>query len=260
MNKPGAKLLALFFLPILLVSVIGCSRPAERVAEKRINALLPEYLGPADRYSTRVRETTSGLLRGRLRRVEVNGVNVRLSDDLTVDHLALHISDVSVDTRAQRIQSVGAIRVAATVGETNLNRYLRARRPDIAGLQVRLGTGEATVRATPEVADLFGVPLQVRGVLRPRSGGALLDFVPGGARVSIVPIPGPVLRFVGERLNPVVDLQTLHAPFRVEQITLRPGAAVLTGSADPAMLLASAAARRSGSSASTGAAGPAASP
>jgi hypothetical protein len=189
-------------LTLALVGAGGCSRPAERVAEKRINALLPQYLGPADRYSTRVRETTSGLLRGRLRRIHVDGVNVRMSDELTVDHLALDISDVSVDAKAQRIQSVGAIRVAATLGEANLNRYLRARRPDIAGLQVRLGAGEATVRATPEVADLFGVPLQVRGSLQPRPGGVLLDFVPGSARVSIVPVPGPVLRFVSERVNP----------------------------------------------------------
>ncbi len=240
-----------------LVGAGGCSRPAERVAEKRINTLLPQYIGPADRYSTRVRETTSGLLRGRLRRIHVDGVNVRMSDELTLDHLALDISDVSVDAKGQRVQSVGAIRVAATLGEANLNRYLRARRPDIAGLQVGLGAGEATVRATPEIASLFGVPLQVRGSLQPRPGGALLDFVPGSARVSIVPVPGPVLRFVGERLNPVVDLQSVRAPFRVEQIELRPGAAVLTGSADPAMLLASAAARRSGSPPD---AGPAAAP
>ena len=217
----------------------GCARRAERIAEQRIDNLLPQFLGPADKWSSRVRENPAALLRGRLRRVRVDGENVRVSDDLTLDHLTLDVSDLHVDTREKRVSSVGAIRFSATLSETSLNRYLRARRPDIPGLSVRLRANEATIRARPELAGLLGVPLSVRGTLSPTASGngTLLDFVPGGANVSIVPIPGLILRFVAERINPLIDLAALRAPIRVTQVAVSEGQVLLTGSVDGDALL-----------------------
>lgn len=229
----------------------GCGRPAERVAERRINALLPQFLGPADRWTSRVSDNPLALARGRLRRVRVDGDNVRVSDSLTLDHLTLHVSDLRVDTKQQRISGVGGVRFSATLSETNVNRYLRARRPDIPGLSVSLGRGEARVSARPEVAGLLGVPLSVRGTLRPRlsDGGVAssqLDFVPGGGAVSVVPVPSAALRFVAERVNPLIDLAVLKAPLRVEQVAIEPGQARIQGTVDGAALLRAAAAGGNG--------------
>ncbi len=239
----GAATTALSGLAWLSLTGGGCARRAERIAEQRIDNLLPQFLGPADKWSSRVRDNPAALLRGRLRRVRVDGENVRVSDELTLDHLTLDVADLRVDTREKRVSSVGAIGFSARLSETSLNRYLRARRPDIPGLSVRLRPGEATIRARPELAGLLGIPLSVRGTLSPRSngGGTLLDFVPGGANVSIVPIPGIVLRFVAERVNPLVDLAALRAPIRVEQVAVGEGEVTLTGSVDGEALLRAAA-------------------
>jgi hypothetical protein len=53
----------------------------------------------------------------------------------------------------------------------------------------------------------------------------------------VVPIPGPIVRFISERLNPVIDLTTVRTPIRVRQVTVRDGTVVLTGDADTARLL-----------------------
>lgn len=246
-NKGRARLAALSAAATAALSGIiclsltggGCARRVERIAEQRIDTLLPQFLGPADRWSSRVRDNPAALLRGRLRRVRVDGENVRVSDDLTLDHLTLDVADLHVDTREKRVTSVGAIGFSARLSETSLNRYLRARRPDIPGLSVRLRANEATIRARPELAGLLGIPLSVRGTLslRPNGNGTLLDFVPGGANVSLVPIPGMVLRFVAERVNPLVDLAALRAPIRVERVGIEEGQVTLTGSVDGEALL-----------------------
>jgi hypothetical protein len=217
----------------------------ERVAENKINALLPEYVGPADRYASRVRGSPGAIARGRMKSVHVDGVNVRLSEELTADHLALDLVEVDVDTRSRRLSRIGSVAFAAALGEENLNRYVRARRPDIAGLRVTLppaaaggsSVAQATVYARPEIFGVAAAPIAVDGRITPRPGGDQLDFVPGSARVSVVPVPAPALRFLAERLNPVVDLTTLRIPVRVERTELRDGKLVLTGRVDPEDLL-----------------------
>jgi hypothetical protein len=187
----AALLLAALAAVALLAG--GCGRPAQRIAKSGSTHCCPRILWPADHYSTRVRDSTSGLLRGRLRSIHVDGVNVRMSDDLTVDRLALDVRDASVNTRTQRLNRIGSVTFAATIGEANLNRYVRALRPDIENLSVRLRAGEAILQAKPDVADLFGLPVSLRGTLRPRAGGdgTQLDFVPGGARVAWCRFPAP---------------------------------------------------------------------
>lgn len=67
------------------------------------------------------------------------------------------------------------------------------------------------------------VRVQVNGSLLARGGGATLDFEPDKARLLILPIPKPILDFVAERINPVVDFSALKAPIRVEKAEVKGG-------------------------------------
>ena len=231
---PNLRHLLLCALVVLLAS--GCARPVERQAERRINALLPEYVGPAQKYSSRVRGDVGALARGRARHVHVDGVQVRLDEALTVDTLALDLGDVEVDTKAGRLRAIRSIAFSATLREANLNRYVRARRAEIPDLQVELRPAGALVRARPEVLGA-GVPIQVEGTITPRAGGRLLDFSPGAARVSVVPVPASVLQYLARELNPIVDLSTLRVPVRVARTRTEQGVLILEGDVDPADLL-----------------------
>jgi hypothetical protein len=235
----GGRLFAPLLLLVLpLVVAAGCGRGVERIAERRVNALLPEVIGPADRYATRVRGDSPGALsRGRMRRVHVDGVGVRLSETLTVDTLVLDLDQVAVDLKARRLRGVERVTFRASVGEENLNRYLRAQRPDIPGLRVALGPSRATVHARPQLLGISTVPVSVDGAVTPRAGGRFLDFIPNGAQVSIVPVPAPVLRYLSEKVNPVIDLTAVRIPVRVERVEIRSGTLLLGGSVAPEDLL-----------------------
>ncbi len=228
------RALVLLTLTLLLA---GCGRNVEQVAERQINGLLPTLVGPADKYATRVRGRPDALLRGRMRSVHIEGEGVGMAGELTLDTLILDLTGVSVDMNAKRLSGIESITFSATLGEENLNRYVRSRRPDIFGLQVALGRSGATVSARPEIFGGISAPIAVEGVMRPRPGGSLLDFIPAGARVSVVPVPAPALRYLADRLNPVVDLSTLRVPVRVERAEIRQGALLLSGTVDPAALL-----------------------
>lgn len=226
----------ILLLALLALSLSGCARPVERAAERRLVDLLPALIGPATKYSTRVRGGGS-LLRGRARSVHIDGWGVRLSESLTLDMLALDLSHVEVDRGSGRLRHVEGVTFTATLSGSRLQEYVASRRLGIPELRVGLDQSDAFVSARPEVLGVTPVSVSVRGTITPRAGGTRLDFTPSGARVSIVPIPAPILRYLGERLNPVLDLSTLHIPVRVERAEVRQGALILQGTIDPAALL-----------------------
>jgi len=211
----------------------GCGRVVGGKAEDAIKPLLPQYIGPADDYQVRVSGGTGAMLRGRLGRVQVEGKNVRLTPEFTVSALSLDLRDVSVDRGQGRLQNVASSTFSARIAEPDLNRYLGNRRPGIRDLSVRAGgDGRLSVRARPELLGYPTLPVEVRGTLAPRpdSGGQKLDFVPDGARVSILPIPNFVVEHLVSRLNPVVDLSDgLAVPISVQSTRVQAGSLTLTG-------------------------------
>jgi hypothetical protein len=216
-----------------LLVAAGCGRVAEGEAGKRVNALLPKYLGPARHYSTRVRGDSAGaILRGRLKQVHVTGRDVQLDPDLLVDELTLDFDEIEVDTKAQTLRRVGSAAFGCRIGEARLDRYVRARRRDVPSLSVTLKGGGLVVSAKPDVLGVIAVPVSVQGRLVPRGGGAI-DFEPDRAKVSVLPIPQVVLDYLARKLNPVVELSQVAVPIQVTQADVRDGFLALTGSIKP---------------------------
>lgn len=240
----------------------GCKRVAEREAEKRVRDLLPQYLGPADKYETRVDSDNAGAVtRGRLRRVSVVGTNVRFDPTLTIDRLSLELSDVDVDTKARRLRDVGTTRFECRIAGDRLDRYVRARRSDIPDLRVAL-TGDVlrvTARPSLRVGDALdralertlgingggftsnlngrlGASVTVEGRLAAR-GDSRLDFRPDLGKLSVIPIPSAILDWLSARLNPAVDLTGLPVPVQITNAEVRGGFLVLSGTVAPADIL-----------------------
>lgn len=219
-------------LPLLLLA--GCGRTVERKAEQMVNEVLPAYLGPAEKYSTRIHGDSAGaVIRGRLRSVHIDGQKVQLAPDLVVDEVTLDFAEVEVDTKSRRLRAVGSAEFTCRIGEARLNHYLRSVKPDIPELAVRLRGDTLFVRAKPEVLGVLPVPVEVEGRLRPRPGGRLLDFDPDRARVSILPIPGVVIDYLAQKLSPTIDLSRLTIPIHVRSTQVRGGVIVLSGYLDP---------------------------
>mgnify|MGYP000940575846 CR=1 FL=1 len=211
-------------------SLAGCGRAVENKAEKAINEMLPQYLGPAKRWSSRVSGKTGAMLRGRLGKVRIEGEDVTLAPGLVVEKLTVDLEDVSVDRGAGQLQDVGKTVFTARLSEAMLNRYVRMYRPTLRDLNITTAAdGRLTVRARPELFGYPTLPVEVRGTLRPGGGGAWLDFDPDRAKLSVVPIPVFVAEHIADRLNPAVDLSDLALPIVVEGVQVEQGALTLSG-------------------------------
>lgn len=237
--KRAARLCCLFALACFSLAA-GCGRAVERKAEQAVKEILPEYLGPADKYDTRVRGSVGGIVKGRLSSVHVEGKNVRLMPDFNADLLTLDLRDVEVDTKRRVLTEVGSCDFAVALSEASLNRYIRSKRSDIRDLSISLRDrqGRITVTARPEVLGIASVPVSVTGRVQANPPhGISMDFNPERARVSIVPVPGVVLDYFSRRLNPLLDLSNLRVPVQVRRTEVREGRLVVQGIVRPEDLI-----------------------
>lgn len=221
-------------LALGVLALGGCRRPAERAAEKAVAELLPGYLGPADRYAVKVEGDSLGaLMRGRVRRVRIDGVNVHLAREITVAELRIDADEIEVERSEKTLRSVGSARFRARIDGPEIDAFARRHRPRLVGVSVAMTGTNVRVKAVPEVFGYPTVPVTVDGFVEVAAGGAALDFTPDAARLAIVPIPKPVLDFVAERLNPVVDLRGANVPVKIESALVRDGALHLRGTIPP---------------------------
>jgi LmeA-like phospholipid-binding len=223
------------FALAILCATVGCgARPGEKQSEKAVNDLLPTYLGKAGSYKTRIKADSLGaVMRGRVRRVEIIGRNVQLVPDLLVTELSITAEEIEVDKRKKQLKNVGKALFTAQITEANLAKCVKGRRPDIKDLNVTLRGEFVQAKLRPQVFGYPTVPITIQGKLLTRNEGIALDFEPDAARVTLVPIPKFVLDWTMEKLNPVVDLQFLHVPIRIESATVRGGSLYLTGHLEP---------------------------
>ena len=237
MTKPPLAGLAALLL------VAGCHRPLETRAEHAITDLLPRYLGKADSYTARVGGRPDALLRGHVRTVHIEGINVALVPNLFVERLDVDIKDVSVDPETLRLQNVGETRFTARLTESVINAYVSRRPSTLKKAYVTLGAdGKVTVTATPEVLGFTTLPVSLRGTAHVADGGTRLDFLPDKASVSVgdrtasAGFPAFVADHIASRLNPVADWRAAPLSVVAETVTVERGAVSITGYIPPGAL------------------------
>ena len=214
----------------------GCVRHfAENKAAARVNDLLPRYIGPADKWETKIKASNiQALGRGHIKSVHIEGQNVLLDTNFKAESVTLDFSEVAVDLKKNTLQNIGAATFSCSIGPENLNTYVRSLRASgLRDLQVGLTDDRMTVSVRPEVLGFAPVPVQVIGFLTPTETGTALDFTPDSARVAIVPVPGLILPFIADRLNPAVDLKGLRIPVKVTRTVVSHGSLVIRGTIAP---------------------------
>ena len=240
LSRRGATATSLIALGLVggaLLSV-GCKRNFEGTVEDRIDAALPKYLGPADHYETHVDAASSGaILRGRVRSVEVTGVNVHLRPELLVDRMVLTVHAVEVDTHKGTLQSIGDAEFTGTISSDNLKRYVDSRNLGVRDLSVSIEGDRMHVKARPEVEGILPVPVSVRGVVSPTPEGDHLDFLPDRGSITVIPVPGVVLSYLSHKLNPVISLTGLPIPIHVLSASMADGKLTMSGTVDTAAIL-----------------------
>lgn len=222
-----------------LWGVAGCNRPINREAEKRVKAVLPELLGPARQYAVRVDGGWDRTVRGKLRKVAIDGYDVELSSGLIVDQLRLDLDNVDVDLDRKRVRSVGAARFTATIGKKTLDEFLAGESPEgetLKNTRITLEDNNRVTIASQRVVLGVGVPFTVSG--RVSVGGAQkIAFDAQGATVATIGVPGFVVDYLKNRFVSGVELRSLAFPVTLTDVQTRSGFLTLTGTVDAAALL-----------------------
>ena len=139
--------------------VAGCSRTVENNVDGRINATLPKYFGPADKYETHIDIASDGaLLRGRVRSVHIVGTKVNLRPDLTLQQVTLDAEAVEIDPKRHTLESVGSAAFTGTINADEINHYIQNRVTDVPGLSISFKGDRLTVHAKPDAPGYHSRP------------------------------------------------------------------------------------------------------
>lgn len=229
----------------LTTQLIGCARPINRAAERRIRDALPDLIGPARQYRAHVENAPDQTIQGRLATVLIDGDDVELPTGLVVDRLHLELKGVEVDTARKAVRRVREAQFTITISQKTLDQFLVGEMPEgetIRNTRVALGNDAVTISAERVVLGV-GVPFHLTGPLRV-AGPQRVEIDPTRLTVVGIPISGLPLRFLKSRLESGVDLSRLAFPVQLTGVQTLPGQLTLRGTADVEAILQQAQARR----------------
>lgn len=213
------------WLLVIVVLVIGAVIVAPAVVAWRVEAAIAQEFPGSASVDVRVRTAPWRLIRGTLDRVEVDARRAP-TGGIIADRLSVRLRDVHLDLsrlmleRTLAVARVGDGEGMVVLGHEDLARYLATAK----------GLGRAVVTLAGGVVTIEG---DVRvGVtdLRARLEGRLVVVSPTTVdlhvqtlTVSGVEIPEETGRVLVSGLNPLITLQGLPVPIRIESVAVEEG-------------------------------------
>jgi hypothetical protein len=208
----------------------GCSTTIiRRKVEKKAERRLPSVLGPAERYKVRILETQDAeLVRGRARRIEIEGKKIHGRGQMLVDSMHLTVRDLRYTGKKPYVVSVGRTELRIEFTDMALNDYLTRYQARYAP-SVRFETERVHVRM---LYGFLGKPAPISGFGRFEiENGTRLMFKAEKVDLSLINQPGFGEKFVEDRVNPLLDMKEIDFPARIESVTILPGRIRVHGSA-----------------------------
>lgn len=224
------KLFALAIIT-LVITFAGCGgNPVREKIESSVSRSMPDIIGPADSYSSRVYGSTFRLIKGKLDGLDITGKNVKLASGITVSRLDVKIRDMVVDTDTKEIKQAGSTEYTAVLSQAELSKYVLKRYPDVPGLKLDLRKSLMNISAKPEVS-VVKVGVQADVALEVRKEHILaLDLKK--LKVAGISAPGFAVNYIGSKIDTIFDTNDLGFEAKVKSAVVSPGALTLNGSLD----------------------------
>lgn len=235
-GKTADCLLALLgVLPMLA----GCGREINRSVEQKIQAALPDVIGPARNYQVHIHNPADRTLHGRIAALMIDGTDVQIANGLLLDGFHLELKEVDFDTRRKKLNAVREIGFTATISEASIDEFLAGEAPPgekIRNVRVSFAAGNRVKIAAEREMLGIGVPFTATGPLRIVSP-TRLELDPTRLAVVGIPLEGAALRFLKERFESSIDLSSLPVAARLTGVQTAPGKLILSGTLDPSPFL-----------------------
>lgn len=218
------RLLAL----LILALVAGCSGGIIRPrVEDGIRDALPDYIGPAKEYTVRCDGESTAMIGGKIKRLHIEGKDVRIDPNLLLSRLTVDMDRVHFDPVSHKIKSVESTAFEAVVVEKTVNRYIKATRESESEMTVELQPGKILVKFVPSIGGV-DVLIAVAGTLSVTNGDKV-NFEADKASVAHLPVPALVANKVLDRVNPVLDMSTMKYPVVLSGISINKGSVSIKG-------------------------------
>lgn len=219
-------------VPIAIIIAVVCLGPGALIRwkiEQAVSAKLGGMLGAAKSYSVHVSGGLFEMLGGKIKQIDINGKNVKLSNGVVVDRLDVLLSGVHVKPD-QTVTGVDTTAFTAVLSEPNLNDYLRASRSDMRDANITLTDGKLLLTAKPRVLAMK-TPVSLEGSMQ-IVRGTRLDMVLSKLSAHGIRVPGFIRGKIQHDINPVLDTEQMGMGARLSKVAIQDGQIALTGTAD----------------------------
>lgn len=239
-GSKGLIQIALCALSLLAAAaLVGCGFSPRRAAEKRVEARLPQLIGPAKRYRVYLFGRHERMLQGRVRSARITGEGVEIQPGLVLRELVVELQEIEFRPGAPLRVKSGSFHAMLT--DEALQSYLTKLLPPVrspwnfvishlSNLQVYSRAGQMQISI--EVHTRLGVKLsgELSGQLQLREGTKVW-FEASEMRVVGLSVPDKVRDLLSELFlnRPLIDLHDVKAPIRVERVAIGDGALLFEG-------------------------------
>ena len=211
----------------------GCGNIPQHKVENMIAGQLPTIIGPATRYEVHASGHADSIMRGRVKQITVHGDNVQLSHYVTVVSFDVVATDICVSPRSHEVNSLGPVRFSVTLDQKAIDRYMLLTSDEVNDrppqMRVTLRKRDIGVHYVDRIWR-GRIPVTVLGKLALSAKGSnQLDFVPSRGSVSKLKVPESIVRFVVNRMNPVLDLTQTTVPITVTGVSEKDDQLTVTG-------------------------------
>lgn len=198
--------------------------------ERGIAKGMEQKLGPAKSYSVKITGPTMALVSGKLRGIEITGLDVKTPQGIVVQRLRVNVQDLEVDVGTEEIKKCGGTTYSATLSQAELARYLTKMYPDAPDFRLEFLDGFARVTAKPgvSIAKVSVVVDASVDILQHRRLALNLKELD----VAGLPTPGFVRDYVERKVNPVFNVDDLDIGATIDSVSMRRGSVTVAGTLD----------------------------
>jgi hypothetical protein len=214
----------IIWLAVASLTLSACAPPGTyRKIRNGIREVAVKELGPADHYDIKTsRDKPSRLMKGRISRVEVHGVNVRPGPAYLLDEVFVSARNVKYNRKQRAVEGAESTQAQAYITESSLA-FMLSETGALKEPKVTIGAHHVELSGQYAVFGALPMDVVATGTVR-TTGRAGVEFVSDTVTAGGVKMPMSFAK--------AFDFSKVYPALLISTVSTEPGRAVLTGTLD----------------------------
>lgn len=173
------------------------------ILERELEKRLPELVGPAAKYQVKIKDTDIvDVVSGQINELYLFAEKVTPRECPQLESVKVHLHNVLFDM--DKIEKIENANFIIVVDEDSINKYIPLKLQEYPDTKVELKDGLAVLNTSKKFFN-FNLPVKISGILEVKNYKQV-NFKCSSLAVSGIPIPDFALKYIEEKINPLVDL------------------------------------------------------